>query len=124
MVLSLPLNAEVGEVGEEAVDFGFVEEHAQEFVDGGDALGELVGAQGVGVREQAGFAGAGGEIGDLAFGGGLAGDITTDGRADAIDELGELGQAGVGLDQAGDLARQRDPVADSGDALGRTLAQA
>ena len=91
MVLSLPLDAEVREVGEEAVDFGFGEERVEKFVDGGDALGEFVGAEGVGVRLEAGFAGAGGEIGDLALGGSLAGDIAADGWSDAVDELGELG---------------------------------
>ena len=45
---SLPFD-EIREIGEEAVDFGFGEEHGEEFVDGGDALGEFVGAEGVGV---------------------------------------------------------------------------
>jgi hypothetical protein len=47
-VPTLPF-AEVGEVGEEAVDLGFVEEDAEEFVDGGNALGEFVRAEGIGV---------------------------------------------------------------------------
>jgi hypothetical protein len=47
-VASLPF-AQIREVGEEAVDLGFVEEDAEEFVDGGDALGEFVRAEGIGV---------------------------------------------------------------------------
>ena len=43
VIASLPFD-EVGEVGEDAVDFGFVEERFDEFVDGGDALGEFVGS--------------------------------------------------------------------------------
>ena len=49
------------------------------------------------MRLQADFPGAGGEVGHLAFGGGLAGDVAADGRADAVDELSELGEAGVSL---------------------------
>jgi hypothetical protein len=48
-MLPLFLYAKIREIGEEAVDFGFGEEHGEEFVDGGDALGEFVGAEGVGV---------------------------------------------------------------------------
>jgi hypothetical protein len=47
-VPSLPF-AKVGEIGEEAIDLGFVEEDAEEFVDGGDALEEFVRAEGIGV---------------------------------------------------------------------------
>ena len=64
------------------------------------------------MREQAGFAGAGGEIGDLASSGRLAGDVAADGRTDAVDDLGELGQAGVGGQGIGfSAAHEHDELA-------------
>ncbi|MEY5024619.1 MAG: hypothetical protein RLZZ244_147, partial [Verrucomicrobiota bacterium] len=82
-----PPDAEVGEVREEALDPGILEEGGEEFVGGGDALGEFVRPQRPGVRKEAGAAGALSEVGDLALRRGFARKVVGDGRGDAVDEF-------------------------------------